>query len=149
MHFLREYAFPKLRHLTFGVTVGAGSESLVGLLGCIQHSRRKKVETFPKCSHGHLKVVDLETAFYLFENATLLHKMIVQIISPYIPGADFDMGSKQGAREGTKKLEKHVPDQLGTNASCVAILIISPWMKTNSFIYATSRSYPNSPFITN
>ncbi|ESR66164.1 hypothetical protein CICLE_v10008333mg [Citrus x clementina] len=94
---------PKLIHLNLRVTI-PNHECLVGL-ACIMKScpslqkltlelqssgRRigKKTQQVPRCSHQHLKLVelhmfrgreiDLQLAFYIFENAAILGKMIVE-----------------------------------------------------------------------
>lgn len=88
----------------------------------IGYSGRRKVHTFPKCSHQHLKVVevigfvglpfDLELPCYLLENAVRLEKMIVNPTNPLSLGKYWeyeDDREKEIARQYAKKLEERVP----------------------------------------
>lgn len=79
------------------------------------HGRRlgKKKHRFPNYSHQHLKVaelhgflgrqVDLQVAFYLLQNATMLGKLIVEP-SRYI--------KKKALRHCVKMLEARLPERV-------------------------------------
>ncbi|TXG50361.1 hypothetical protein EZV62_022885 [Acer yangbiense] len=84
--------------------------------------RRRTINQFPGFSHQHLKVVefigfvgcpvDLELAFYLLENVTMLEKMIVNTTSPFLMetySEFYNDEKKQVNGKRAKQLKEKVP----------------------------------------
>ncbi|KAK1564459.1 hypothetical protein Q3G72_003722 [Acer saccharum] len=133
---------PNLSHLTFTINDVVASASLIDLLVRMiemcpflqkftlklisddhgRNYRRRTINQFPGFSHQHLKVVefigfvgcpvDLELAFYLLENVTMLEKMIVNTTSPFLMetySEFYDDEKKQANRKRAEQLKETVP----------------------------------------
>ncbi|KAK3170487.1 hypothetical protein Dsin_032658 [Dipteronia sinensis] len=123
--FTANLVFVAPKTVDYGKTKGTKNERKSFQLISNGRYRRRTINQFPRLSHQHLKVVefigfvgcpvDLELAFYLLENATILEKMSVNPTSPFLIGTYFEFYNdekKQTTRKRTKQLKKRVPQSV-------------------------------------